>query len=192
MGMEYYDSINNNLLYSYYCQKNVAILTDTEVISFLDNNPKIDLLTEIKLFNKDHKDDKKEKLQVNCEDKENIRKTSNHSRLKFVSLDNKRDISLTITRPINNYSKEILNSRINQEIDKLKYSVDKINDCIEKEITNQVNSFHQRRLKKLGEISMMKNQNSIKRYIKRNGSKLDDIIIGAGIFFIKYTYSFPR
>ena len=184
MGIEYYDSINNTLLYSYYCQKNVAILTDPEVVSFLDNNPTIDLLTDIKLFKKDHEDNKKEKIQVNSRDKENIRKSSNNSRLKFVSLDKKRDISLTITRPINNYSKEILNSRINQEIDKLKSTVDKINHCLEKEISNQVNCFNQRRLKKKGAMSMMMDQNSIKRYIKRNGSKLDDIIIAAGRFII--------
>jgi len=35
--MEYYDSVNNTLLYSHYSQRNANILTNNEVISALDN-----------------------------------------------------------------------------------------------------------------------------------------------------------
>jgi len=188
--MEYYDSINNHVLYSYYCKKNVAVLTDPDVVSFLDNNPKVDLLTDMNLFNEDKKDYKNEKITLNRKSKENIKKNSNTSNHKFLGLDNQRDISILITRPINNNSRDMVNSIINQEIDKLKSTFDKINYCIEKEISNQAKCFLQRKLKKLGATSMKSLQSSGKKYLKRKGSNIDDIIIAAGSLFIKYIYSF--
>ena len=52
--MEYYDSINNKLIYSYYYQRNIAMLTDSEVTAILDGNPNKGHNLDIKLF----KDDK--------------------------------------------------------------------------------------------------------------------------------------
>jgi hypothetical protein len=44
--MEYYDSLNNNKLYNHYCQRNIDLLTNKNVINALENiNGKIDPLT---------------------------------------------------------------------------------------------------------------------------------------------------
>lgn len=180
--MEYYDSINNSLLYSYYSQRNIAMLTNSEVTSVLDKNPKINSATDIDLF----KDDKPYKLvTINEKDNDNKRigrksndKNDGLNMSMLLPKDCSKKQPVKQARSSSVQTREVVKTQINTEMDRLKSHVENLDHLVENEKNTQLNTFHLRRQLKLDEMKTKEIKN--KKFKVRRGSKLDDLLIAAG------------
>jgi hypothetical protein len=177
--MEYYDSINNKLIYGYYYQRNIAMLTDSEVVAVLDKNPNKGKISDIKLF----QDDKPYKLITINEETENKiqhRGTRKNKDSEMISLTdwNSPKKESSISNVNHTITREVVKSRIDSEMDKLKSHVEQLDNLMENEKTTQLSSFHIRRQKKF-EAMKAKPKNK-KQFVIRRGSKIDDLLIAAG------------
>jgi hypothetical protein len=179
--MEYYDSINNKLLYSYYSQRNIAMLTNSEVTSVLDGNPNIYSVTDINLF----KDDKPYKLVTNLNkddsDIKRINRKNEHDEQNlsmFLPKDSPNKQPVKQVRSSSVHTREVVKTQIDSEIHKLKSHVENLDHLMENEKNIQLNSFH---MKKQQKMDAMKTKETInKKFRVRRGSKLDDLLIAAG------------
>jgi len=173
--MEYYDSINNKLIYSYYYQRNMAMLTDSEVTAILDGNPNKGHNPDIKLF----KDDKPYKLITINDELKNKNQQLGSQNVMTKSTD---DIGLTKESNFSNVNnqpkKEVVKSRIDSEMDKLKLHVEHLDILVENVKTTQLNNFQLNRKKKLE--AMKEKPKNKKQFVKRRGTKIDDLLIAAG------------
>jgi hypothetical protein len=177
--MEYYDSVNNKLIYSYYSQRNIAMLTDSEVTAILDGNPNKGHNPDIKLF----KDDKPYRLiTINDDLKNKNRKLDSQN-----NMTNSQDIIGPTKEShfsfVNNQpTKQVVKSRIDSEMDKLKSHVEQLDNLVENVKTTQLNSFQLKRQKKVE--SMKEKPKNNKQFVIRRGSKIDDLLIAAGKIFV--------
>ena len=192
--MEYYDSINNPLLYSHYCQRNTNMLVNPEVISVLDQSEGKDISVKIEVIH-----DHPYKIISNRDNaylKKNLFKQNsliNNQRESEFWLENefeydkKRKDSTSYSEMGHSSSHYMEKKQINQELkkgvqtefEKLETKLNNIENILDSDIVTQKSSFEERKKRKQDKIRNKPRKSH--RFMVRKGSKLDDILVAVGM-----------
>lgn len=182
--MEYYDSVNNNILYSHYLQKNTNFLINPEVITILDKSEKTNGI-KINIIENPYKIISQSGQYRN----KHSFISSNETTISLKNDLNGHAISLTeipFTRALTQFDFTKKSTKYNEikqqsldEIEKSNVNLDKIIFQMENELNIQKNSFELTKKKRLEKIKLKPRKS--KRFITRRGSKIDDVLITASI-----------
>lgn len=215
--MEYYDSMSNPQLYLHFSQKNIGMLTNPEVTSVLDLAEKNKQLgSKINLFNNDTpykivshslrrlntmpdgdgRDDISQcestyqsgylnthtnGCQIYEEEQPNI---EDYTRAKILSRDSNVNGLDRIQRKTFH---DNVKKGVQKEMNKLDDKLNQVENIVNQDMDTQKLSFEERKKRKQ-ERMKMKQRRSL-RFQVRRGSKLDDILIAVGNFYIKNIFS---
>lgn len=198
LGMEYYDSINNTLLYSHYSNRNIKMLLNPEVISALDKSksrkskdlPSLEILDD-----SPYKTVDEPKFNINIY-KQNTMFTSRDSSLtnpfsqleydfnnfltindqdsSIISSDFKKRSFTTLNKNKKEFF-EVCKKEAKSEVNNLEFKLNKIEDLMSEDLNSQMDLFEERKQKKKERLRIKPRKSM--RYMVRKGSKLDEVLI---------------
>jgi hypothetical protein len=199
--MEYYDSINNPILYSHYSNRNIKMLINPEVVAALDKSkgrkskdlPSLEILddTPYKIVDQP-------KFNLNIY-KQNTMLSGRDSYLtnglnqleydfnNFLTVNDQESTILSsnfIKRSYTTMNKnkkeffEVCRKEAQSEVNNLETKLNKIEDLMSEDLNSQMDLFEERKRKKRERLRVKPRRSM--RYMVRKGSKLDEILIAVG------------
>jgi hypothetical protein len=174
--MEYYDSVENKTLYSHYSQRNIALLTNSEVTEILDKNGGVDFSAEIDLFATQKPAQAKKSVLFELNDSQSHYNFNNSKGLRKSLLSDLDNKSTATNKRAN---KDMIRKAVKQEIEKYNTSLKNVDLVLKHEIDSQMNNFNEKRKYKIEKQEEKLRSRKSRQFIVRRGSKLDDILIAA-------------
>lgn len=200
--MEYYDSINNTTLYSYYSRKNSGMLANPNVIQVLDERGGIgEVETKLDIFegkenpykfvhkdklNGKYKNVYKQNNLFNYRERESLssnfivvdKEVNNGGNNRNVNAPLKRNSTFSqLVKTRQKEQREGIKKEIINKFDNLDIKLNKMTNLVNRNIEGQTTSFEQRKKEKLEKMKSKKKLS--RRFLVRRGSKLDDILVAA-------------